>query len=130
MITPKQASETLTIPPSTLRRWCKEFEAHLSPHEPGKHRAFTTGDLDVLRKIRDLLNQGLNYEDIHKRLNAIEKPSSEEVSLLILEDFTQALESNRASIQALTERVNELEEYITTPLIKRIFTKPPIKKKE
>lgn len=84
----------------------------------------------MLRKIRDLLNQGLNYEDIHKRLNAIEKPSSEEVSLLILEDFTQALESNRASIQALTERVNELEEYITTPLIKRIFTKPPIKKKE
>jgi DNA-binding transcriptional MerR regulator len=130
MITPKQASKTLTIPSSTLRRWCKEFEDHLTPHEPGKHRTFDASDLDVLRKIRELLNEGLNYQDIHKRLNAIEKPSSEEMSLLILEDFTKALENNRASIQALNERVSELEAWITTPAIKRIFRKPPIKRKE
>jgi DNA-binding transcriptional MerR regulator len=130
LITPKQASKTLTIPSSTLRRWCKEFEAHLSPHEPGKHRTFDVGDLDTLRSIRDLLDKGLNYQDIHKRLNAIEKPSSEEVSLLILDDFIKAMKEDRASIQALTERVNDLEEWITTPAIKRIFRKPPIKKKE
>jgi len=128
MITPRQASETLTIPTSTLRRWSKEFSEHLSPHEKGKHRAYTITDLDTLRKIQELLDQGLRYADIHSRLNAIEKPSENETALLLLKDFTQVLEDNRATLQALNARVNELENWITLPPLKRLFTKPPKRK--
>ena len=49
MFTPKQIYETLTISPSTLRRWAKRFENHLSveDHTPGKHREYTVEDLNI-----------------------------------------------------------------------------------
>jgi len=132
MITPKQASETLTIPASTLRRWSKEFSEHLSAHEAGKHREYSTSDLDTLREIRDHLDDGLNYADVHKRLNAIEQPSSESKALLLIEDYTRMLEEHHATIQALTSDIedlkkwkDEMQEYNHLTFIKRIFKRPP-----
>ena len=49
--TPKQASETLEIPPSTLRRYRLEWAAYLSV--PDKSRRLTQADLDTLGIIRD-----------------------------------------------------------------------------
>jgi len=124
MITPRQASETLTIPTSTLRRWSKEFSEHLSPHEKGKHRAYTITDLDTLRKIQDLLDQGLRYADIHSRLNAIEKPSESKAIANITSELVSIIEQQQASLQALNTRLEKLETYLSEPFIKRIFTKP------
>jgi len=125
MITPKEASKSLTIPASTLRRWSNEFSDHLSPHKKGDHRSYTTTDLDTLFKIKELLDNGLRYDDIHSRLNAIEKPSEQESALMLIGEFTQALESNRAEIKALKSRIDDLEGWLALPPLKRLFTKPP-----
>jgi len=129
MLTPKQISETLTVAPSTLRRWSKRFSKHLTPHEPHTHREYSTSDLETLRKIRDLLENGLNYNDIEPKLNIIEP---QEAALMSLADFNQVLEQARASIQKLqsqidtqAEKIEKLENYLSLPLYKRIFTKPP-----
>jgi len=129
MLTPKQISETLTVAPSTLRRWSKRFSKHLTPHEPNTHREYSTSDLETLRKIRDLLEDGLTYDDIEPKLDIIEP---KETALLNLADFNQVIEQARASIQKLqsqiddqAQKIEKLENYLSLPLHKRIFTKPP-----
>jgi len=131
MLTPKQISETLTVAPSTLRRWSKRFSKHLTPHEPHTHREYSTSDLETLRKIRDLLENGLNYDDIEPELDIIE-PSETDKALMTLSDFNQVLEQARASIQKLqsqidtqAEKIERLENYLSLPFYKKIFTKPP-----
>jgi len=132
MITPKQASQSLNVPASTLRRWSKEFSDHLSLHKPGSHREYTTSDMSTLRKIRDHLDQGLRYEDIHNQLDIIEEAPDKSTALLLIEDYTQALEDAQAIVQALKskmdnqdQRIKALEDYLSMPFHKRIFTKPP-----
>jgi DNA-binding transcriptional MerR regulator len=131
MLTPKQVSETLTVAPSTLRRWSKRFSKHLTPHEPHTHREYSTSDLETLRKIRDLLDDGLNYDDIEPKLDIIE-PQEDDKALMNLADFNQVIEQARASIQRLqsqiddqAQKIEKLENYLSLPLYKRIFTKPP-----
>jgi len=82
-----------------------------------------------LRKIRDLLEDGLTYDDIEPKLDIIEP---KETALLNLADFNQVLEATRATIQSLrdqletqSERIEKLENYFSLPFYKRIFTKPP-----
>jgi len=130
MFTPAQISETLTIPTSTLRRWCKRFSNHLTPHKPNTHRRYTTSDLETLRKIRDLLEDGLTYDEIEPKLDIIEPDNS--TALLNLADYNQILEMYNATIQSLKEqietqnsRIEKLETWINQPLHKRIFSKPP-----
>jgi DNA-binding transcriptional MerR regulator len=129
MLTPKQVSETLTVPSSTLRRWSKRFSKHLTPHEPYTHREYTTSDLETLRKIRDLLEDGHTYDDIEPKLDIIEP---KENALLNLADYNQVLEATRATVQSLRDqletqnnRLEKLENYLSLPFYKRIFTKPP-----
>jgi DNA-binding transcriptional MerR regulator len=130
MITPKQVSESLTVPPSTLRRWANRFSDHLSPHEPNTHRTYTPTDLDTFRKIRDFLDHGLTYDQIENRLDAVEEPN-ESTALLTIADFTQMLEDARATVQTLKaqidtqgERLEKLEKWIAQPWYKRIINPP------
>jgi len=135
MITPKQVSETLDIAPSTLRRWAKRFSDHLSPHEKGKHRSYTPSDLNTFQNIKNLLDQNLTYDEIEKRLDVLPAPQTDkQTALLNLADFTQIMEEISANNQILrsqidkqNERINKLEEYITLPWYKKLFTKPPQK---
>lgn len=129
MLTPKQVSETLTVPTSTLRRWSKRFSKHLTPHEPNTHRTYNTSDLETLREIRDLLDTGLTYDEIEPKLDII-KPK--ETALLNLAEYNQVLEQARASIQKLqsqidtqAQKIEKLEKYLNQPFYKKIFTKPP-----
>jgi len=129
MLTPKQISETLTVASSTLRRWSKRFSKHLTPHEPHTHREYSTSDLETLRKVRDLLEDGLTYDDIEPKLDIIEP---KETALINLADFNQVLEQARASIQKLqsqldnqAHKIKQLEDFLALPFYKRIFTKPP-----
>lgn len=131
MLTPKQISETLTVPTSTLRRWSKRFSKHLTPHEPKSHRTYNTSDLETLRKIRDLLKNGLTYDQIDPKLDIME-PSENENAIMNVVDFNQVLEQARASIQRLqsqidnqADKIERLENFLSLPFYKRIFTKPP-----
>jgi len=135
MLTPKFICETLTIPPSTLRRWAKRFINHLfvSEHEPGKHRTYTPEDLSTFTKIKKLLNDGLTYAQIEERLDLVSEPEpNRSTELLALPEFQAAIERTRAVIATLLserEETNKFyEEYnawASLPRLKRIFTNPP-----
>ena len=76
-ITPGKLIEQLGITPITLRRWCAYHKAHLSPGaNPGEGvtRRFTGRDLEVLRHVRSLRDQGLTTEQINEQLKGLTFP--------------------------------------------------------
>jgi len=134
MLTPKQVYETLTISPSTLRRWAKRFEEYLSieNHEAGTHREYTPEDLSIFKTIQTQLEDGLTYSEIEKRLNVVEPEPNPSTALLSLPEFQTALQILLAekSLSKL-ERAERDEFYrkynawASLPWWKRIFTMPP-----
>ena len=70
--TPQAVSQELDISSATLRRWADEFADYLSTDansDQGKsHRRYSDQDVEALRAIKDLLNTGLTYEQVHQQL--------------------------------------------------------------
>jgi len=133
MLTPKFICESLTIPPSTLRRWANRFSSHLSieEREPGSHRTYTPDDLTTFQTIQELLNAGLTYAEIEERLNVVEEPNPS-TALLSLPEFQTAFKmllANNASmkneIEELKNWKTEFQEWAALPWLKRITQKPP-----
>ena len=70
--TPQGVTQALDISPATLRRWSDEFADYLSAgaNPQGKgHRRYTAGDVETLRLIKELMNQGLTYEQVWQQLS-------------------------------------------------------------
>lgn len=79
-ITPTQMIEQLQIKPITLRRWCVTYGSHLSPGatpDPGVNRRFTGRDLEVLRHVRSLRDQGVGAAQINEQLASLTFPEIE-----------------------------------------------------
>jgi DNA-binding transcriptional MerR regulator len=143
MITPKQISDSLNVPPSTIRRWAARFEDHLSTCnlKKGQKRVYTTSDLDVFRRIRDYSASGFSLDKISELLDVVEKPIDESKGLLVLADFVQAIESahntiaemrtqledQSAKIDDQSARIEALEKWINSPWYKKIFGSRPEK---
>lgn len=137
MLTPKQVYETLTVSPSTLRRWAKRFEEYLSleEHEPGTHREYTPEDLTIFQTIQTHLENGLTYSEIEKRLNVVNANLHEpnpSTALLSLPEFQNAIETARAAVASMQMETEEnrkwFEEFnawASLPWWQRIFTTPP-----
>ena len=131
MFTPAQVAQTLSVPPSTLRRWAKHFAAFLSP-QSGKKRTYTVADIDTLKRIQDLSAQGLSYAQIAQTLTVVSQPPAD-TALISLADFAQALESAHAQLAAvqaqLTQQAQELDAikaWLQLPFYKRLGKKPPL----
>ena len=131
MFTPAQVAQTLSVPPSTLRRWAKHFAAFLSP-QSGKKRTYTVADIDTLKRIQDLSAQGLSYAQISQTLTVVSQPPAD-TALISLADFAQALESAHAQLAAvqaqLTQQAQALDAikaWLQLPFYKRWAKKPPI----
>ena len=131
MFTPGQVSETLSTPASTLRRWAKVFESHISP-QTGSHRAYTLEDINTFRKVKEMLGQGFTYEAVKKNLDIVETPEDQTKDLATLPDMIQALQiatDQLATLQTQADhqdkRIKDLENWIRLPWYKRLFTKPP-----
>jgi DNA-binding transcriptional MerR regulator len=133
MIKPGQASDTLDIPPSTLRRLANEFEDYLSP-QTGRFREYTLEDLDTFRRIRELLSHGMTYEDVKTRLQVLEKPSEDQEvkDLAIVPELIKSLQiasDQLATLQAKSDdqdkRIKALEAWLALPWYRKLFTKPP-----
>jgi len=131
MFTPAQVAQTLTIPPSTLRRWAKRFAPFLSP-QSGKKRTYTVADLDAFQRIKDLSAQGYTFAQIDQALTVIDQPPANS-ALVNLADFAQALESARGQLIAMQAQIdqqanelNAIKEWLRLPFYKRVGKKPPI----
>ena len=131
MLTPAQVAQTLSVPPSTLRRWAKHFASYLSP-QSGKKRSYTIADLDTLKRIQELSAKGLSYDQIAQTLSVVSAPPAD-TALISVADFAQALESAHAqlaSLQAqLTQQADELQvikAWLRLPFYKRLGKKPPL----
>ncbi len=77
---PNEVANQLQISPSTLRRWSNEFADYLSdaagrpemgPRGRVAHRRYTDQDLETLLTIKGLLNEGLTYVQVARRLEAL-----------------------------------------------------------
>lgn len=132
MLTPKQVSESLKVPTSTLRRWAARFEKYLSPRH-GKNRTYTVEDLDTFARIQDYLKQGFNMDKIDALLPVVDDTQEPGSALIRVEDFARSLTTAHELITDLKlhmdkqdARIRKLEEYISLPWYKRIGRTPPI----
>ncbi len=93
--TPQAVTGELDISPATLRRWADEFSNFLSPEAnsaQGKsHRRYTDEDVEILQIIKELMNSGLTYQQVHQRLGStIASPSdSFTLSSEAFDDFVE-----------------------------------------
>ncbi len=69
---PHVVAHELDISPATLRRWSDEFKDFLSEDASASsgrsHRRYNGGDLMTLQFIKELMNDGLTYEQVRERL--------------------------------------------------------------
>jgi len=107
---PQDVAKALDISPATLRRWSQEFGDYLSEEagasSSGSHRRYTDSDLATLFVIKELMSNGMTYENVRRQLNG-KAYEDEEPNILheSLEDSTD----NPVTIPRL-ERINEPDE--------------------
>jgi len=85
-LTPQAMSKELEVSSATLRRWSQRFSDYLSAEATGSdegrsHRRYTEDDLITLRLVKELMNNGMTYEQVHQQLTdqftiSREQPSS------------------------------------------------------
>lgn len=132
--TPQQVSGMLDIPTSTLRRYSRDWHEHLSASasRQGQKRSYTDTDILTLRRLRALLSQKLDHEDIAARLQVVEPDTPQESALSMVPAIAGEFENIRSFIaqmqaehdnelSALRERVKRLEDELNTPWYKRLF---------
>lgn len=149
--TPGFICDLLSVPPSTLRRWSDRFAQYLSPQPPeaGRHRVYTSDDLEVFRYIRDQAAKGQGLRIIENNLASPppgskyqgapdlepepQAPSGDNSALMVLA-VTRELGSHDAQLKALrdqldlqNDRLAALTEFLALPWYKRIGKRPPIK---
>ena len=127
MVTPKQVSETLNVPSSTIRRWAVRFKDVLSKQE-GKKRIYTLEDVDTFRRIRDFSKQGRNLDAIEAEL-MIFKPKvepAEEKGLMIHPEVLKVIQEINSQNIALQLQVDQLQaqvDWLMLPWWKKISKK-------
>jgi len=94
LYTPMQAQEQLAVSNSTLRRWCAQFENHLSEATRGRPRRYSDDDIAVLLRVKALFGEGYGVEDV-ERLLAIEPPDDAQAGA------TAATEQPRSATEPL-----------------------------
>jgi len=143
MFTPGQVSDMLEIPPSTLRRYVKDFPKHLSKTATKKRgRRFTELDIATLARARELLQQGRKPKETNKLLAIVgqEDPDAQpDSALALVPSISQALSEVQEQAQALrsilenvadnqneaNSRLEALEAWARAPWNRRIFGPPP-----
>ena len=108
---PGRAAKQVNIPISTLRLWCKTYGEFLSAGAnppPGEERRFTVADVEVLKAVAQLRNNGMLPPDIAQRLRnnaATGQQDAPESSVTGIDVSTHANASHDA-IQAFLQRTD------------------------
>lgn len=97
--TPGQVSEMLKVPASTLSRYAREFKDHLSESArvAGRRRAYNESDVIILQKVREILLDGVPFDEVAARLRVVEG------------FLREAPGENRSALQLIPSIANELE---------------------
>ena len=129
MITPKQVSESLNVPSSTIRRWAVRFEDVLSKQE-SKKRMYTMEDLDTFRKIRDYSKQGKSLDNIADKLKIVSSKVNQEqkpeTGLILhpeLVSFMQNIAEQNVALQLQVDQLQAQVDWLMLPWWKKISKK-------
>lgn len=106
---PGRAAKQIGIPNSTLRLWCKTYGEFLSEgaNPPaGEERRFTVADVEVLKAVAQLRNNGMLPPDIAQRLrnNAAGSPQDAPQSSVTELDVSTHANSQHDAIQTFLQR--------------------------
>ena len=90
-----EVSELCSVKPHTLRFWESEFKTLKPKTRKGNRRYYQKDDIQMIRKIQDLLyKEGLTIAGVKRKLSPGKKDqSSNESSENILEDLEKLLKS-------------------------------------
>ena len=90
-----EVSKLCSIKPHTLRFWESEFKSLKPVTRKGNRRYYQKDDIQMIRKIQDLLyKEGLTISGVKRKLSSGKKDqSSNESSENILEDLEKLLKS-------------------------------------
>lgn len=81
---PQAVARELDVSPATLRRWSDEFADHLSQSADSaqgrSHRRYSEQDIATLTLVKELMNNGMTYEQVRQQL-AQQPLGSNEASL-------------------------------------------------
>ena len=112
MFTPGQVSDMLDVPSSTLRRYVKQFAAHLSETSTKKRgRRFTERDVATLARARGLLQQGRKPPEVNELLPVLGKEDPEaqpDAALALVPSISAALTEALDMAQSLRAEVGDL----------------------
>jgi DNA-binding transcriptional MerR regulator len=116
----------LNVSAEIIRKWCIEFERHLSPQaNPGANRTRTLSaeDIHILSIVSERRNTGISYESIHAELQtnvsslreAIDMDDEEELNPAIVNDQLSFMlaryEMLQSELQTSRQRLEELQKY-------------------
>ena len=122
MYSPEQTSEMLKIPPSTLRRYANQYQAHLSEHATKqRNRRYTEQDITILARARELLREGKSPDQVNSLLSVVsDAEQSPDKTLALIPSISQALtealdtaRSLRVQVDAHELRMSDAEQRIS-----------------
>lgn len=113
--TPRQVSEMLGVPESTLRRWAVMFRAQLSDQKGRKQRLYLDQDIYVFSQVKDLASQNIPLSEIGSRIVITGDTAGEANSALLLiptisARFEQLEANNRAAFEQLDRQAATIEQ--------------------
>ncbi len=135
LLTPKQAAAQLDISTRTLRRWSAAFATALSPSSAhkGRRRAYSSQDIETMRRAQHELAQGRTLAEIAPSLPVVD-PEAPATALTLSTEATLALGQALERTSVLTEtvsdhddRLEQLEDWLRLPWYRRFFGPPPRK---
>lgn len=142
MYTPKQVSEMLRLPVSTLRRYSVDYSDVLSEAARGgggKKRYYTEQDIVILKRLKEYVRERKTPDEVKQLLQLVDsepKPTPEQASsLALIPAIAEEFERLNALIAQLVEdkqsqderlrRLEETLEWQSLPLWKRLRKKRP-----
>lgn len=111
MFTPGQVSDMLGIPPSTLRRYAKLFESHLTDQRGRIRRLYSERDILVFAKVHELSKLNQPLDKVGPLLDLIDEPTIETKpnALSLIPEVAAEIESSRDLARSALSQLATLE---------------------